>query len=173
MFENLFSFVNLIGYLGFASIFVSFFFDSRQKILIFQTLGSLFFMLHIGLRGDLSAASFLLLVVTRNVLFTFFKDQKLLDRVLWFWLLLFVLILIFTWSDWLSLMPFLSSVLATFAAWVKDTRKMRILYLVSAFPWLVYGGVIESLPTMAIQLTYLVSTGVNIIRFDFLKKQDV
>ena len=162
--------VYLVGYAGFALIFLSFFFNSRRTVLLTHSVAYILLGAHFFGLSALSGAFLVWLQSGRNVMFLTIESDRIQKALLLVFLVLYVVVMGLTWDGYKSLLPYIGSTLGTLAAWVKNTFHLRLLFFVSAWPWLFYGYLIDSLPVMFIQTSFLVSTLFNMIRFDWLKK---
>ncbi len=169
MFENLFSLSNLVGFIALVFIFLTFFSDKRKTILSVQTLGIVLLGIHLYLLGEKTVIFFSLLMAMRNILFVFVEEQSHQNGILVLWLFFYTLVLIWGWESWVSLLPFLGSAFGTLAFWFASTKHIRCCILFSIMPWIIYALIINSFPTLLVELVMLSSVLINIVRFDILK----
>lgn len=169
MLEDLWSVSNIVGFLALIFIFLTFFFDERKTILTVQTFGIIFLGVHFYLIGENSVIFFSILLALRNILYAFVKEAQHQNLIMWIWLGLYFAILWFTWVGFISFLPFLGSVFGTIAFRFMNTMHIRFCLLCSIAPWIVYALLVDSLPTLLVELVMLSSVLINIVRFDILK----
>lgn len=162
--------IYLLGYAGFVLIFLSFFFNSRRTVLLTHSVAYVLLGAHFFGLSALSGAFMVWLQSGRNVMFLTIKSDKIQKLLLLIFLLLYAVVMVLTWEGYKSLLPYIGSTLGTLAAWLKNTFYLRLLFFISAWPWLLYGYLIDSVPVMFIQTSFLISTLFNLIRFDVIKR---
>ena len=162
----------IIGALGTISLVSMFFFNERKKILVMQVIGSVFFCIHYIMMGASTGAALNGIAAVRAVVF-YHRDKKFFDHKAW--LFLFVAICVaagwLTWSGYISLLPTVGMIIATFGMYMKRPRNIRILSFISSPPWLVYNIINQSFPAMITDISLMVSILVGIIRYDILPRK--
>lgn len=158
----------ILGYIAVAILFVSFQVNNREKILGWLVLGMVFLATHQFLLGAFAGAIANGLTIIRNVTFRHKKDNQILNHYIWPYVFSIVLVAtgIYFWQGWHSLLPALAVTASTFALWADDTKTIRILSLIGPFLWLPYAFIIESLPTVLIQVVIISSILIAMFRFD-------
>jgi hypothetical protein len=158
----------LFGYAAVALLFISFQVNSRNNILGLLILGMVFLATHQYLLGAFAGAVANGLTIVRNLTFRHKNDSKVLNHYIWPYVFSVVLVVsgIFFWQGWHSLLPAFAVIASTFALWADDTRTIRILSLIGPLLWLPYAFIIESLPTILIQVVILSSIAIAMYRFD-------
>lgn len=158
----------ILGYVAVAILFVSFQVNNREKILGWLVLGMVFLATHQFLLGAFAGAIANGLTITRNITFRHKKDNRILNHYIWPYVFSTVLVAsgIYFWQGWHSLLPALAVTASTFALWADDTKTIRILSLIGPFLWLPYAFIIESIPTVLIQVVIISSILIAMFRFD-------
>lgn len=158
----------IFGYIALTLLFISFQVNNRKGILGFLIGGMVFLATHQFLLGAYAGAAANGLSIVRNIVFRHKKDHALLNHR--FWPVLFSFILLgssfILWQGWYSLFPALAVIASTWALWADDTKIIRLLSLIGPLLWLPYGFIIESTPTILIQVVILSSIAVAMFRFD-------
>lgn len=158
----------VLGYIAVAILFVSFQVDNRKNILGLLVVGMIFLTTHQFLLGAFAGAIANGLTIVRNLTFRHKKDSQILNHFLWPYVFSAILVAtgIFFWQGWYSLLPALAVTASTFALWADDTKTIRILSLVGPLFWLPYAFIIESMPTVLIQVVIISSILIAMFRFD-------
>ena len=158
----------ILGYIAVAILFISFQVNNRKNILGLLVLGMIFLASHQFLLGAFAGAIANGLTILRNLTFRHKKDNQVLNHYIWPYIFSTVLVAtgIYFWQGWHSLLPALAVTASTFALWADDTRTIRILSLIGPFLWLPYAFVIESIPTILIQVVIISSILIAMFRFD-------
>ncbi len=158
----------ILGYIAVAILFVSFQVNNREKILGWLVLGMVFLATHQFLLGAFAGAIANGLTIIRNITFRHKKDNQILNHFIWPYVFSTVLVAtgVFFWQGWYSLLPALAVTASTFALWADDTKTIRILSLIGPFLWLPYAFIIESIPTVLIQVVIISSILIAMFRFD-------
>ena len=158
----------ILGYIAVAILFVSFQVNNRKNILGLLVLGMVFLATHQFLLGAFAGAIANGLTIIRNLTFRHKKDNQILNHFIWLYVFSTVLVAtgIYFWQGWHSLLPALAVTASTFALWADDTKTIRILSLIGPFLWLPYAFIIESIPTILIQVVIISSILIAMFRFD-------
>ena len=155
------------------STFINFFFDNRKVILLIQCVTLLFYWTHLFLLWWISGAWFLYMQIWRNTFFAL-KTKRSLQHI-WFIVLMWIYVYIYMQNkilDPLAHLTLLWTVLWTIGCWVQNTKLVRLFFFLSTWPWIYYVFQIESIFAIVLQLTFMISILINIIRFDILKKKE-
>ena len=160
-----------LGLLGSLIVFVSVQFNNRRVILAAQAAACLMCILHYGLLGAMTAATFNILSFARSVVF-YFNDRKCAQSLAWLWvfLALYVVNTVLTWDGPVSLLPGIAMSMTTVALWTRDMRRTRLLYLTNSPFWFTYDILARSYSCMVIEAIAFVSYAVAVWRFDIRHK---
>lgn len=158
----------LIGYIAVFILFLSFQVNNRKNILGLLIIGMIFLATHQFLLAAYAGAVANGLTIFRNLTFRHKNDSKILKHFIWPYIFSVVLVStsLYFWQGWHSLLPALAVIASTFALWADDTRIIRILSLVGPLLWLPYAFIIESIPTVLIQVVIITSILIAMYRFD-------
>jgi hypothetical protein len=158
----------ILGYIALALLFISFQINHRKGILGFLIAGMVFLATHQFLLGAYAGAAANGLSIARNLIFRYKNDYKVLNNIVWPYLFSTILLgtsLLF-WQGWYSILPAVAVIASTFALWSTSTRTIRFLSLIGPTLWLPYAIIIESTPTLLIQIVIISSIVIAIFRFD-------
>lgn len=159
----------VLGYIAVVLLFVSFQIDNRKSILGFLIAGMVFLAAHQFLLGALAGAIANALTIIRNLVFRHKNDTAILQHAAWPYVFSTILVctgLLF-WQGWYSLLPALAVTASTFALWADNTKTIRVLSLIGPLVWLPYAFIIESVPTVLIQVVIIASIVIAMVRFDW------
>lgn len=112
----------------------------KKTILINQMIANILYTIQYSLLGVFSASSMNFTSALRSfVFYNYEKQNKTATKV---WLIVFIgLVLtcgILTWDSMLSIIPITITLFYTIGAWIKDSKWMRIVFLIAAFIWIYY-----------------------------------
>ena len=83
-----------------------------------------------------------------------------------------LVLLIFTWEDWWSLLPGLAGVAVSVANWQTDTKKLRAFTVPVCVCWLIYNAAHRSIAGAANETFTLISIFVAFLRYDRKPKEE-
>lgn len=162
--------VYITWFFALCSTFASFFFDTKKIILSIQVLTLILFSSHLFLVWGFSWAWFLAIQIFRNLFFSFVYKRTILN--IWFVLLIWIYTYIYFLSmqiDDLALLPYIATILWTLWCYASHTTLVRLFFFSSTVPFTYYVFQTWSYFAIAIQLTFMSSIFINIVRFDILK----
>lgn len=157
----------ILSIIGMALTIVSFQMKTRKQIILFQTAGSAFFLLSYILLGSWSGVYLNVVYLARNVVFYFGKDQKWAQHKAWLYILLCAVVLAGAagYRTWLDILPIIGSVFGTFALYMKDENKLRLLKLGDSPCWLIYNCTVPSTGGIICEVFNMISIVVGLIRY--------
>lgn len=158
----------ILGYAAVAVLFISFQVNDRKQILGLLIIGMVFLAAHQFLLGAIAGAIANGLTIIRNLAFRHKNDSPILQHFMLPYLFSAVLVAsgLFFWQGWYSLLPALAVTASTFALFADSPKTIRGLSLIGPFLWLPYGLVIDSTPTILIQVVIISSIVIAMLRFD-------
>ena len=133
-------FIQIIGFIGIIIWLSSILKKRKSDILIYQGVANLFISLQFFLLKVYTAASMNFTTVIRSfVFYNYSKKNKLIPK---YWLYIFLLITyvfaIITFDGYLSLIPIIISTMYIVTSWLRDTKWLRLFYVIAAFIWIYY-----------------------------------
>jgi hypothetical protein len=158
----------ILGYIAVVFLFISFQIDNRKSILGSLIPAMVFLAAHQFLLGALVGAAANGLTIIRNITFRYKNDRPFLQHFSWPYIFSVILLStsVLLWQGWYSILPALAVIASTFALWVNDTKTIRVLSLIGPLLWLPYAFIIDSLPTILIQVVIISSILIAMFRFD-------
>lgn len=150
--------IQMVGFAGLASFFLSYQEKSNRMLYLFQTLASVLFCIQYVLLGAWSGCLSLIVAIIRNIMLARSSSWTWVRWKGWVWIFTAICtgILLFTWQGPLSLLPFFALVGSTIGFWTNNAQKIRLSVLACGAPcWLIYniaegsiGGIINEIITI-------------------------
>ncbi len=167
-----FSKMLLIVFVNSCSILLSFQINKRNLILLFLTIGQLFFVLHFGLLGAWSAGAMNFIAMIRG--YVFYNREKFKWAKSIFWLYFFISIFwvagILTWKNFYTLFLTVAMTIDSFSLWQKEEKILRMTMLLPRPLWFIYNFTVHSYAGMLTEVFIFLSLLIGIIRFDVKNK---
>lgn len=148
--------------------------NNKRLILIFQIFANLFYGLQYLSLGLLSASLMSCVSLVRCMIFHHYERKHNTTAPV-SWLIVFsiisVIILFFTFSGVISVIPVVAAILYAYGIWQKNLRRFRKIVLLVSTSWIVYNFVGAAYASLIGSVFEFVSSLISIIRFDILNKQ--
>ena len=161
----------IFSILGMVFTIASFQMKTRGQILIFQTIGSVFFLLSFLWQKEMTAVVLNCIFLARNLIFYFGRNQKWAGHWIWLPILLCAVITagVFSFEDWQDVLPVIGSVFGTVAMYMKNENMMRLLKLGDSPCWLVYNCTVpnpgDNIGAIICEVFNILSIIVGLIRY--------
>ena len=159
--------IQLIGIVAVFLWVISVNYKEQYKILFLQALANLFYTIQYALLGVFSAASMNFSSFFRC--YIFYRKRKQKENISKLWLIVFVLLVIilglFTYDNYLSLIPIIITLFYTISSWMKNSTWIRIVFLIAAFIWVYYNYTVGAYVCIFGNVLEIVSGISSIIRF--------
>lgn len=157
----------VLSIIGMALTIVSFQMKTRKQIILFQTAGSIFFLLSYLLLESWSAVYLNVVFLIRNIVFYFGKDKKWARNKLWLVALLCAVVIAGSvgFRSWLDILPIIGSVFGTVAMYMKNENMLRLLKLGDSPCWLIYNCTVPSTGGIICEVLNIISILVGLIRY--------
>jgi inner membrane protein len=162
-----------IGYTALFFVILSFQKNKRSKIIFYQIISHIVFILHFGLLYAWTAIAMNVIGALRSIIF-YQKDTKVwAQHIIWMYVFMgaFILAGVITWTDYASLLPIIAMVIDTFALWKRSTKSIRFLMLIPRPLWFSYNFLVGSYAGMTTEVVVFTSILIGIVRFDMPKKK--
>ena len=112
----------------------------RTPLIIFNSLGTIFFSLQFFLLSAYAGAIINLIGLSKNIVYIFKNKNKYINT--WWTPILFSVVIIlsnvFTFDGWISLLPAIAALVNVFATWFDLTKNIKYLLLVMSVLWIIY-----------------------------------
>ena len=161
-------FVQGIGFVALALTFLAFQNQHRGRILYVHLIGCIIFAAHYILLSAYTGALMLLIAAARNYVFSWKGNGDTELSVAWLYgfIAASALLMAFSWAGWISVLPVAGIILGTYGVWMEKPWHLRLLFLVSTFPWIPYTIVVHSYSGLMTQFVIIVSVGIGMFRLD-------
>lgn len=140
----------------------------KKKILQAQIIANLFFAGQYILIDAVAAGIMNIVSAIRCYVFT--KEEEKHKQISVIWLFIFVTIIlcvaVVTCREFISLIPIAITIIYTYASWQKDTKVIRILFLLAACAWIYYNAYVGAYVAIIGNILDICSSIVSIFRFD-------
>lgn len=151
-----------IGFIGFILAIITFQKNSRKFILFSQMSSAFFYSIHFLLIGGITGTVMNTISILRNYVFYKTKSKYFLYIIIF----IYILFGIIFWESYLSFLPIFAMISGSIAFWIKDTRKIRYLSLISPPLWFIYNYYVGSIPGILNEVFLFFSIIIGIFRFD-------
>ena len=158
----------VFGFIGMVILLVSFQINKKSKLLKLQILSSLMFCLQFLCLNAYSGFYMNLMTLTRNYIYSKYKD-----RVPTIWVVLIILMMIglslISYNGFISILPCLAVVIFTVSLTSSNLLVIRIGDIISCSLFLIYNFYVMAYAGVVATILELLFTVVAVIRFDFKK----
>lgn len=169
---NLFLVAQFLGFLGLISWLYSVLQKDHFKILKFQNLANMFYMIQYTLLGAYPASCMNLISMLRGIVF--FNDEKNNRKTSLNILILFFIVIVLAgllaFQNIYSLIPIIITLLYSYSLWQKNLTIFRVIFVLAASGWFVYNLLVGAYVTLIGNIFEFTFGIVSIIKYDFMKK---
>jgi len=161
----------VIGFIAFLFIVLSFQNNKRSLILLFLIIAQTAFVVHFALLGAWTAVAMNAISTARTCVFHQRDRKDWANKRIWFYLFfgLFWVAGILVWEGPYSLFPILAMSAETIGLWMEKTTHIRLLNLIPRPLWFIYNFIVGSYAGMLTEVFVFGSILVGILRFDVSK----
>ena len=164
----------IIGFIGLALIVSAYQFNNSKTINLFYIFSGIFFTIHFYMLGAYTGALINLLSSLSCIIFNFRGEKKWASTA--FWPILFsalgIVLGIFTWENFLSLLPMVSFCFSRASLFCRNATLTRLLMFPASILFWIYNFANASFSGVLTESIVLVIAIVAVIRFDILKKEE-
>jgi|GEM_PF-619067 len=164
--------VQAIGIVAMALTILCYQLKRRSHILLMQYTGNALWVAHYFLLGSSTGLIINALNVVRGIIYA--SDKKWTKSYIWTVLLCIAAVAlgVLSFSAWYSVLPIVANVISNIALRIKDENTLRKVYITSVPPWIVYNGIVGSIPGVISASFTFVSIVVALIRYNGFKKRE-
>jgi len=168
---NIFILAQIFGLLGAISMFLSSWQKTKDKVLTFLILDSLFYFIQYLLLGALSGAFTNIIGLIRTILFKNKSRNKLFQNKIILYVIIFsyLIIGIITYKGIMSLLPVIISILYSILLWQNNVKKIRIGTALMILSWIIYNITVSAYIGIVVESILFISSLGAIITIDILK----
>lgn len=159
--------IQLIGFAAMLLVIISYQAKKRTIILLIQILSSTLWAIQFLLLGGITGAALNILAIIRALIYMQ-KDKYAWTNSLWLPIgssIVFVTVGIITYESLISILPMIAMVIASFALFVRDERKIRLMSLGISPPWLIYDAFSGSVAGVISEVFTICSIIIALIRY--------
>ena len=173
-FKSLITPAGLVGVAALIVALTSFQMNVPKKMVLCQLISSTLFTIHFAMLGAVTGAAINIMSAVRAVIYAQ-TDKKWAMHVAWTFVFvaISVLIAVFFWEGWISLLPVLGAVCYTISFRMKTSKMVRLVSLPSSPCWIIYNGIKGSLPGVITECYVIISIFVGMLRHDRKKNGEV
>ncbi len=141
-----FWFIQFIGIIALVFITLAWNAKTRKKILDLQGIGGGIFVIHFLLLNAYTGALINVVMVLRNLVFAQRDRKRWANSKWWLYVFIFlsVLVLIFFWQGWPSILPVIGLIVGTYGLFRENPKEMRFFILLTALVWIPYTIIVHS-----------------------------
>lgn len=145
---------------------------NKKRILIFQLISSILYALQYMFLGAFSAVATNLIGAVKNLSFYMYtkKDKDIPIAMLYIYIIIIVVFGVLTFSNILSVLPIILSVIFTYGTWQSNLKIYRIIALVTSVIWLIYNLGVGAYVSGIGNIFQITSAIIAIVRLDIIKK---
>lgn len=158
------------GLVGVAALIValtSFQMNVPKKMVLCQLVSSTLFTIHFFMLGAVVGAAINIMSAVRSLIYAQ-TDKKWAMHPIWtvVFVIISILIAVFCWEGWVSILPVLGAVSYTLSFRMKTSKMVRLVSLPSSPCWIVYNGIKGSLPGIITECYVICSILIGMLRYD-------
>jgi len=144
----------------------------RNKIILFQTIGSVLWFFHYLMLGRETPALLNLVSIARNTVFIYRGKKKWADSLIWIFVFnaFFIVIGALGYKDLWDILPIAASLVSSVALYVTKENSIRLLSLGVSPVWLIYNVRVGSIGGTICEIFDLISIFVGLYRYGRKKK---
>ena len=156
-----------IGFLGVALFILSYQLRSNRALFLCQLTGCIVFCVQFLLMGAYTGAISLIVNIARNLLllksnaWKWAKSQVTLAVII----VLLLVMTIYTWAGWISVLPFASAAVTSIGYWTQNAQKIRLSQLFGSPCTLLYDILVHSWGGAIRETISILSIIISILRF--------
>ncbi|MBE7039760.1 MAG: YgjV family protein [Ruminococcaceae bacterium] len=171
--RGLFTLSGLVGVIALIVALASFQQNVPKKMVIYQLIANSLFVVHFFMLGAKVGAAINLMSAVRSLIYAQ-TDKKWAGHPAWtvVFVVISILIAVFLWEGWLSLLPVLGALCYTLSFRMKTSKMVRLVSLPSSPCWIVYNAIKGSIPGIITELYVIISILVGMLRFDRKKYKE-
>lgn len=156
-----------IGFCGVALFIISYQIRSNRALFLCQLMGCIVFCVQFFLMGAYTGAISLIVNIARNLLLLKSDDWKWAKHrgTLAAIIALLLVMTVYTWAGWISVLPFLSVAVTSIGYWTQNAQKIRLSQLFGSPCTLFYDILIRSWGGALSEAIAILSIVVSIFRF--------
>lgn len=153
--------------MGVALFIISYQIRSNRALFLCQLMGCIVFCIQFFLMGAYTGAISLIINIARNLLLLKSNDWKWAKSQVTLAVIIVLLLVmtIYTWAGWISVLPFASVAVTSIGYWTQNAQKIRLSQLFGSPCTLLYDILVHSWGGAVNEAIAILSIIISIIRF--------
>jgi len=141
---------------------------TRAGMLNLRTAASFVYGIHFGLLGAWTGMAMNFTAVVRTYVFRKRTEAAWANHKYWLWIFfcLAVVLGVYVWEGWYSILPLAGILIGTVSYWMKNPKDIRWIGLFPPLLWFVYAYIVGSYAGMVMEALMFTSVCVGIFRYD-------
>lgn len=164
-----FYFAQFLGVLALGILLFSFQNNDKKTLLRYQIISSFLYGLEYLLLNAYSGSLISFSCMFRNKLFSNY-DDKIPTYLFVLIVGLYLILLRFSYTGWISILPFLSVLVYTYVLWNGSNKAIRIGEVIAGSIGIIYNIKVRAIASFVAAIVEVSVTILTIFRIDFLKK---
>lgn len=136
----MFNFVmaQIFGVVALIIYIISFYKDTKKQLLRYQIFSSLLYIIQYIFLGAYIVCLMSLICIIRNHIFNHYDNQKIPIHALIFVIILMIIVSMFTFDGFISLIPMFESIMYSVALWGGNLKTIRLAEIISCLLYIIY-----------------------------------
>ena len=128
----------IIGGIALVILIISFYKDTKTQLLKYQIFSSLLYIVQYIFLGAYTVCLMSLICIIRNYIFKHYDKNKVPMYWLIFIIILMIILSMFTFNGFMSLIPMFESILYSVALWDGNLKVIRLAEIISCLLYIIY-----------------------------------
>lgn len=157
---------NTIGVLAVITFIISIQYQKKEKILQYQAISNILYAIEYFLLNVRTAAYMNIISASRCFLYQDYNKKKKDIPIIYLYIFIIsiIIITIFSYKNYLSLIPPFITIIYIISSYLKDTKYLRIGYILCAFIWIYYNISVNAYVSLIGNFAEIISGTISIIR---------
>ena len=148
----------IIGFIAFLVSIYSVRKNKMDKFFLFQLLSNFLYFIHYLLLSARSGMFTKLISMLRDYIQVVKLKYKWLNNMLFLFIIIYILIIHFTYTSFISIFPILSSLIYTICIWNSDMKRIKLIFFICEVFWFIYNIYVLSIPGIISKCLSLLNT---------------
>lgn len=164
----------IIGAFAAIAIIGSFWFKEKKKLFLTQIISNLLYSIQYYLMSANTGLFSSVIAIIRSIIFAKKeegKQNKIYNYITLILVLIYMIALKMTWNGIISIFPILAETINTVFMNFFKLKGIRIINIIISVLWLVYNIYIVSYAGITVNILFVISTTVALIKYDIMNKK--
>lgn len=148
----------IIGFIAFLVSIFSVRKNKLDKFFLFQMLSNFLYFIHYLLLSAPPGMYTKLISMLRDYIQVVKLKYKWLNKILFLFIIIYILIIYFTYSSFISILPILSALIYTIFIWNSDIKRIKLIFFLCEIFWFIYNIYVLSIPGIISKCLSLLNT---------------